>query len=259
MSGTPALQARHLSVQLGGRPVLHAMDLAIAPGRWTCIVGPNGAGKSTLLKALAGLLPAQGDLRLLGRPLAGWSRRERACQLAWLGQGQEAATDLSVHDLVMLGRLPHQGWQAQPSAQDGEAVARALAATDMAALRDRPVGELSAGERQRALLARALAVDAPVLLMDEPLANLDPQHQAGWWQLVRSLVGQGRTVVTVLHEMSMALQADALLVLQGGRLLHQGLPGDAATHAALEQVFEHSLLIQPFQGQWVALPRPRVP
>ena len=255
MSTPAALQAQGLGVRLAGRRVLQGLDVSVPAGRWTWVVGPNGAGKSTLLKALAGLLPAEGPLHWAGRPLAAWGRRERARHLAWLGQGQAAPEDLSVQDVALLGRLPHQGWQAQATPQDQAAVQQALAATDMLSLREQPLGRLSAGERQRALLARALAVQAPVLLMDEPLAHLDPPHQARWWAQVRELLAQGRTVVTVLHELSMALQADELLVMQSGRLLHQGPPSDSATRQAVEQVFGQSVSLRQVEGQWLALPR----
>jgi iron complex transport system ATP-binding protein len=117
------------------------------------------------------------------------------------------------------------------------------------------LGELSAGERQRVLLARALAVEAQLLLMDEPLSNLDPPHQAQWLLLVRALVSQGKTVVSVLHEISIALQADDMLILQHGRLMHQGACTEAATHRALEQVFEHRVRVAMLEGQWLAVPR----
>ncbi len=250
-----AVEARGLQVSLGGQPVLHGVDVSLAAGRWTAVVGPNGAGKSSLLKALAGLLPHAGELRLEGRPLAQWGRQARARQLAWLGQGQDSAADLSAWDVVMLGRLPHQGWQAQASDTDRAAVRRAMQATDTTALAHRPLGRLSGGERQRVLLARALAVEAPVLLMDEPLANLDAPHQALWWQVVREQVARGGTVVSVLHELTLALQADELLVLRGGRLVHHGAPADAATREAVQAAFDHALTLHEVDGQWVALPR----
>ncbi len=252
---TAALRAGGIGVALGGVPVLHGVDVAVPAGRWTSVVGPNGAGKSTLLKALAGLLPHQGAVDLLGRPLAQWRSRERARRLAWLGQGESGADDLSVWDVAMLGRLPHQPWLAPPSLADRAAVEAALRATQAWAWRDRALGALSGGERQRVLLARLLAVDADVLLMDEPLANLDPPHQADWLRLVRELVARGKTVVSVLHEIGMALHADEMVVVAQGRVRHQGACGDPATHRALEQVFDHRIAIHPLGDQWVALPR----
>lgn len=250
-----ALQTRGLKVALGGREVLHGIDLDVAAGRWTCVVGPNGAGKSTLLKALAGLLPAQGDVRWQGQPLHAMARRERARQLSWLGQGESASLDLRVLDVVMLGRLPHQDWLAAPSEQDHAMVQAALKATQAWDWRERSVGELSGGERQRVLLARAMAGNAAVMLMDEPLANLDPPHQVDWLEQVHCLKAQGTTVVSVLHEIGMALHADDLVVMQQGRVVHHGACSDVATRSAIEAVFEHRIRILSVEGQWVVVPR----
>lgn len=250
-----AISACGVSAGFGKLPVLHGITLPLAAGRWTAIVGPNGAGKSTLLRALAGLLPAQGEVRLLGRPLAAWHRRERSRALSWLGQNEAAADDLLVYDVAMLGRLPHLGWMQPPSDADHQAVEQALRATQAWDWRARALGQLSGGERQRVLLARALAVQAQVLLMDEPLANLDPPHQADWLLLVRELTAAGRTVVSVLHELSIALQADDVAVLAAGRVCHHGAARDAATHRALEAVFDHRIAIHPVAGQWLALPQ----
>jgi iron complex transport system ATP-binding protein len=249
-----ALEASQLSACLGQEKILHALDLCLPSARWTSVVGPNGAGKSTLLKVLAGLLPHTGRVQWMGRPLAQWPSRARAQQLAWLGQNESSADDLTVWDVAMLGRLPHQAWLSAPSRADEAAVEHALRSTHVWDWRGRTLGQLSGGERQRVLLARALAVEAPVLLMDEPLVNLDPPHQADWLLLVQALVAQGKTVISVLHEVNMALHADELVVMAKGRITHQGACADAATHRALEAVFEHRLQIHPLQGQWVALP-----
>lgn len=250
-----AIETCELSARLDDEPILHRIALNLPRGRWTSIVGPNGAGKSTLLRCLAGLLPHTGAVSLLGRPLADWPHRQRAQQLSWLGQNEASADDLTVWDVAMLGRLPHQAWLSPPSAEDRAAVERALRATQAWDWRARTLGQLSGGERQRVLLARALAVEAQVLLMDEPLANLDPPHQADWLDLVQALVREGRTVVSVLHEVGMALHADELVVMAQGRVMHQGACADTATHRALEAVFDHRIEVHALQGQWVALPR----
>ena len=249
-----ALLAQQLKVSLAGRPVLHGLDISIAAGQWTSIVGPNGAGKSTVLKALAGLLPSAGYVALLGQPLHSLPARTRALHMAWLGQNESTGDDLRVWDVAMLGRLPHQSWLGATSPADHAAVEQAVRATQAWDWRERALGQLSAGERQRVLLARALAVQAQVLLMDEPLANLDPPHQADWLQLVRALVKQGRTVVSVLHEISMALHADTMVVMAQGRIAHHGPCADAQTHRAVEQVFDQRLAIHALAGQWVTLP-----
>jgi iron complex transport system ATP-binding protein len=249
-----ALQAAGLSVTLGGVEVLHKVDLALPAGRWTTIVGPNGAGKTTLLKALAQLLRYQGGVTLLGREAAVWSHKERARQLAWLGQNESGAEDLLAQDVVMLGRLPHQPWLGASSAEDHATVQAAMLETQCWDWRCRPLGSLSGGERQRVLLARALAVQAPLLLMDEPLANLDPPHQADWLRIVRRHVERGGTAVSVLHEITMALHADEMVVMDAGRVVHQGPCAQTQTHRALEQVFQRRVSVHSLAGQWVALP-----
>ena len=249
-----AICAQSVGARLGNSKILHDISFAIPKARWTSIVGPNGAGKSTLLKALAHLLPHSGTVTLLGEAITHLPGRVRAQKLAWLGQNESADDDLTVGDTVMLGRLPHQPWLAAPSQRDHIAVKGALLATQSWEWRNRSLGQLSGGERQRVLLARALAVEADVLLMDEPLANLDPPHQADWLALVQALVAQGKTVVSVLHEISMALHADEMLIIAQGRITHQGACSAAVTHRALEAVFDNRIAIHALGDQWVALP-----
>jgi iron complex transport system ATP-binding protein len=250
-----ALRVCDVRVSLDGQAVLHGLDLSFSAGRWTSIVGPNGAGKSTLLKTLAGLLPTQGRVFLFDQALQTMDRKLRAQQLSWLGQNETASDDLRVWDVVMLGRMPHQEWLAAPSAQDHAAVATALKATQAWDWRERSLGHLSAGERQRVMLARAMAVQAQVMLMDEPLANLDPPHQVDWLEQVRCLTSQNTTVISVLHEVGMALHADDMVVMQAGRVVHQGACADAATHRAVEAVFDKRIAIHALDGQWVAVPK----
>jgi iron complex transport system ATP-binding protein len=249
-----AIEARIGSVRLGGRQVLGPIALAVPAGAWTAVVGPNGAGKSTLLRTLAGLQRLAGEVLLDGRPLPDWPAETRARALAWLGQAQPGGEDLLVRDVVMLGRLPHQPWLAAPSAADRAAVDAAMQTTRCRDWADRPLGSLSGGERQRVLLARAVAVQAPVLLMDEPLSHLDPPQQADWIALVRDEAARGVAVVSVLHELSIALQADTLVVMADGRVRHHGAPADPATREALQQVFEDRLELVEVAGRWLALP-----
>ncbi len=257
-----ALEALSMDASLGNHHksaqktlVLHDINLRLPTGRWTSIVGPNGAGKSTLLRVLAGLLPCTGTIVLQGHDLLSISARERARKLSWLGQNELSADDLTVYDVAMLGRLPHQAWLAAPGAADRAAVEQALRCTQAWDWRERALSQLSGGERQRVLLARALAVDADVLLMDEPLANLDPPHQADWLALARKLANQGKTVVSVLHEISCALYADDMVVMAAGRITHQGACDDRATHRALEAVFDQRIAVHHLAGQWLALPK----
>jgi len=252
---TMALRVRDVHVSLAGQEVLHGIDMSFVSGRWTSIVGPNGAGKSTLLKALAGLLPVTGRIFLFDQELMAMDRKQRAQQLSWLGQNESASDDLRVWDVVMLGRMPHQDWLAAPNAHDHAVVETALQATQAWDWRERSLGQLSGGERQRVLLSRAMAVQAQVMLMDEPLANLDPPHQVDWLEQVRCLTSQSTTVISVLHEVGMALHADDMVVMQAGRVVHQGACADAATHRAVETVFDKRIAIHSLDGQWVAVPK----
>ncbi|NCT82953.1 MAG: ABC transporter ATP-binding protein [Comamonadaceae bacterium] len=251
---SPALQARIARVRIDGRDLISDIALDVPAGRWTSIVGPNGAGKSTLLRAIAGLQRCEGQVTLAGRPLPDWTARARARQLAWMGQQETGADDLTALDVVLLGRLPHRPWLAPPTAADHAAARQAMDATQSWAWRERRLGSLSGGERQRVLLARALAVQAPLTLMDEPLAHLDPPHQAEWMALVRERVAAGHSVVSVLHELHLALQADHLVLMADGRIVQAGAPADPSMHAALKRVFGPSLRIVQLEGRWVALP-----
>jgi iron complex transport system ATP-binding protein len=255
LSQQVALSSKNVSAKLSGKKVLFDVGLDISSAKWTCIVGPNGAGKSTLLKALAGVLPHSGRVSLLGNLIESLPHRVRAQQLAWLGQNETSADDLTVLDVVMLGRLPHQAWLAPPNEKDWKAVERALRYTQAWDWRNRPLGQLSGGERQRVLLSRALAVEAQVLLMDEPLANLDPPHQGDWLCVVEDLLHHGTTVVSVLHEITIALNADALVVMCDGRITHHGPTHDPATHEAVKAAFDNRIAIHAVGDQWVALPK----
>jgi iron complex transport system ATP-binding protein len=247
------LRAEELTVALGRRTVLHGVSLALQPG-WTAIVGPNGAGKSTLLRALAGLLPPRsGQVWLQGRPLDQWSARERARRIAWLAQHAQAQGDLSVRELVQLGRLPHLGLFGAASAQDEQAVDAAMQAAECTAWSQRRLQQLSGGERQRCLLARALAVQAPVLLLDEPTTHLDPPHQVAVVRLLQRL-GRRGTVASVLHDLPLALQADQVLLMQGGRVVASGAHDDPALHAALCAVFDGAIRIHRVGVRFSALP-----
>ncbi len=256
---TIALSARHVTVMHDDFKAVDDVSLSLKAGEWMALVGPNGAGKSSLLKALAGLTPASGEVTLLGKPWADWHRRQRAQTVAWLGQAEAGQDDLTVYDVAMLGRLPHQSWLASPSPLDQAVVEVALKTVQAWDWRARSLGQLSGGERQRVLLARALAVQADVYLMDEPLAGVDVPHQADWLEWVRCLTEQGAAVVSVLHELQLALQADGVWVMSGGQLVHAGLPNDPATHQALSSVFQNRLQWHEWQddGQtrWVALPK----
>jgi iron complex transport system ATP-binding protein len=228
-NGLPALSCEAVCVGYGSRIVLESVCLDILPGCWTAIVGPNGCGKSTLLRALAGLEPSRsGTISLQGRRLFSWPRRERARRLAWLSQ-TAAATDLTAAEVVALGRFAHGGWLAHRQAEDDAAMHRAMMATGSLAWAQRRLTTLSGGERQRVHLARVLAVEAPVLLLDEPTTHLDPPHQEDVARLLREQAhGCGVSVISAIHDLSLALTADRLIVLG-----HRGVIGHGSVREAL--------------------------
>jgi iron complex transport system ATP-binding protein len=207
---------------------------------------------------MAGLLKYTGSLRVNELELSTLSPKDLPRKLAWLDQGahnsEEFGNSLSVYDTVMLGRLPHQGWLHLPSAEDHITVEKVLQQLDAWHLRHRPLEHLSGGERQRVLLARLLAVDADILLMDEPLSHLDPPHQADFFQWQSHLLAQGRTVVTALHEIHFALRADHLIMLDKGKLHFQGSSQDPRTHQALIGLFDGRIRLEKLGNDWVALP-----
>ncbi|MFN0184843.1 MAG: ABC transporter ATP-binding protein [Aquabacterium sp.] len=243
---TARLQADALHVRLGSQPVLQGVSLSISAG-WTALVGPNGAGKSTLLRALAGLLqPAAGQVRLDGRPLHDMPAAERARHLAWLAQQGEVTGELTVRETVELGRIARLGLLGTPGPADGQAVDLAMALTECVPWQHRRLHELSGGERQRVLLARVLATEAPLLLLDEPTTHLDAPHQVALARLFRRLAhdrAAPRAVLTVLHDLPIALQADRLLVLDAGRLQADGPPTDAGVQATLIRTFGGAIRI----------------
>lgn len=254
---TAILEARDVVVSLGAsrrrRRVLDSVDCRF-DGGWTAIVGPNGAGKSTLLRVLAGLLaPDAGVVTLDGRSLADMPARERGRRLAWLAQWTDVSGDLDARETVALGRLPHLGLVDAATPADEAAVDRAMAATESTGWRDRRLTELSGGERQRVMLARALATEVTTLLLDEPTTHLDPPHQVALVRLARSLSAT-HTVVTVLHDLTLALHADRVLVLHEGRVLADGSHDDPALHRAIVDVFDGTVRIEVVRGRAVVLP-----
>lgn len=255
-----ALAAQGLALDRGGRRVLDGVSLELQAGEWLAIVGPNGAGKSSLLSALAGLLPpAAGQVQLLGRPLSDWSARERAQRLAWLAQQGQAEGEIPALDVVRLGRLPRQGLLGAPDAGDEAAVRRAMAETECTDFAARSLSALSGGERQRVLLARALAVEAPVMLLDEPTSHLDAPHQRAVLQVLARRAAQGTAAAAVLHDLTHALTAHRVLVLAQGRVRALAEPADPALHRCLGDVFDGAVAVERLRidghERWVAVPR----
>lgn len=246
------LSATQLHLSRHGKQVLHGVDFELRAGDLVGIVGGNGAGKSTLLKALMGLLPMdQGKVCLGGQALHGLTARERAKQLAYLAQGHDAQWPLTAHAVVALGRLPH----VRHAANDASIVASVMQETGIWALRARNVQTLSGGELARVLLARALAVEAPLLLADEPLSALDPAHQLRIMQVLQTRAQQGMGIAVVMHDLLLATRyCSHLLLLHQGCVLAFGSPQAVCTPANLAQCFGIEAVAITLEGQTVHLP-----
>jgi iron complex transport system ATP-binding protein len=253
---TACLTAQGVSVALSGRAVLRDVSLSLASGHLVALVGPNGAGKTTLLRALAGLVPSDGAIHIGGDALPSLSLRERARRFAYLPQGHIVHWPLPARDIVALGRYPHGATDpARLTAADSEAVLRAMQATDVVEFAARRVTELSGGERSRVALARVLAVEAPVILADEPTSSLDPRHQIDVMKTLRAAADRGTLVMVVTHDLGLAARfADTMLVLSDGRLLSQGAPAEALSEQVMAKVFRISAFRAEFQREAVIVP-----
>ena len=256
MSGNPMLTARQIEVTLSGRTVLHDVSLSLPSAQLVALVGPNGAGKTTLLRALAGLVPSTGTIEVDGDPLSSLSLPERAKRFGYLPQGHLVHWPLPASDVVALGRYPHGAADpARLSPRDERAVLLAMQATNVVEFAERPVTELSGGERSRVALARVLAVEAPVLLADEPTASLDPRYQIDVMINLRSAADRGVLVVVVTHDLGLAARfADTVLVLSNGRLVAQGKPVDALSEQIMADVFRISAYRADYRNEAVILP-----
>src|SRR5690606_25878928 len=203
-AGHMTLALDRVSVNYGPRTAVEPLSLDLHTGNLVALVGPNGAGKSSLIKALAGVLPHDGAARWNGNDVTRLASLERARTIAYLPQTPAAHWPVSAGEIVALGRLPHRAFAAGPSTSDAAAAARALERCDAASFASRGIDELSGGERARVLLARALAVEAPVLLVDEPIHALDPYHQLQIMNVLRQYAAPNTIVMVVLHDLALA-------------------------------------------------------
>jgi iron complex transport system ATP-binding protein len=237
------LQARGLVVDRDHRRVLQGVELTLHPGEGLALVGPNAAGKSTLLRALAGLLrAASGEVLLEGRPLAGWPRSHVAQRVALVAAEDEAPDRIAVEDRVALGRYPHRGALAPFLAEDRAAIGRALRRTEIEHLARRPLGTLSAGERQLASLARGLAQEPAVLLLDEPATHLDVRHQLHLFRVLDDVRHAGVAVLAVIHDLPRAAAwAPRMALLDAGRVAAEGSPAEVLESEAAERAFGVSI------------------
>lgn len=235
----PDITIDQVSVRFGDLVAVDRASATLPAGSFSAVIGPNGCGKSTLLRALCRVHPAdEGTFRLAGRDIASLGRRELARTVSLLPQATLAPPGLSVEELVQRGRHPHQSLFAQRSAADVEAVERAVQRAGIVDLLPRRVGELSGGQRQRAWLAMVLAQDTPVVLLDEPTTYLDLAAQYHLLDLCAELVDEGRTVVTVLHDLPQAASyADHVVLMKAGRVVAEGGPASVVTAERVEDVY----------------------
>jgi len=251
---------RQLSVELGGSPVVDSVNAEVEPGEWVAVIGPNGAGKTTLLRAVASIVDYGGSVELMGDDARTLSGGERARRVAVVTQIPTMPPEMSVREYVLLGRTPYIGYLASERRRDFDAADAAMVRLELGALARRRLSALSGGERQRVVLARALAQQAPLLLLDEPTTSLDVGRQQQVLEIVDELrATEGLTVLSAMHELTLAGQyADRLLLLDRGRLVASGPAQEVLTRALIAEHYradvrvvgepESGLVVVPVRG-----------
>ncbi len=259
MLNKPMLELRNISLFRGSRKIIDNVSLDVRSGELVGLIGPNGAGKSTLLRVMANLArPDCGTLQLGGEKAVSLAPQIRARKLAYLAQGEAPDTPMSAELIVALGRLPHHRGQA--NAADNAAIERAMAATLTVELRKRTFNTLSGGEKLRVLLARALAVEAPLLLADEPVSALDPFHQLQILHLFRALGAQNKSIVVVLHDLTLASRfCDRLLLMNEGQIIAEGSPAKVLGDKNLAHIYRISAIRGEVSGADYVVPWDRIP
>jgi iron complex transport system ATP-binding protein len=251
------IEAHGVTVHLGGRAVVDSVDLVVADGEWLALIGPNGAGKTTLLRAVARLVPYVGEIALDGRVSSELPRAELARLVAVVPQEPSTPPWMTVAEYVLLGRTPHLGPLAKEGVRDRDAAARALGRLDLLPLAERRLGTLSGGEKQRVVVARALAQEARIVLLDEPTAALDIGHQQQALELLDGLRAESRlTLVAAMHDLTLAAQyADRMVLLDAGRVVADGSPGEVLTEAAIEKHYGAAIDVVPVGDRLAVVPR----
>jgi iron complex transport system ATP-binding protein len=233
------IRATDVTVEAGGSRIVDRVAFAVERGEWLSLLGPNGAGKTTVLRALAGILRADGEVRLAGRPLRELGRREASKLVALVPQTPVVPAAMTVAEYVLLGRTPHLPVLAREGAEDRAAAARAIARLELEPFTGRELGSLSGGELQRAVIARALAQGSPILLLDEPTSALDIGHQQQVLELVEELRQQEElTVVAAMHDLTLAAQyGDRILLMDAGSIVAEGPAREVLTSDRIASLY----------------------
>jgi iron complex transport system ATP-binding protein len=252
------IELHDLGVRFGRTEAVRDLSLEIANDEWVMLIGPNGAGKTSVLRALCGLLPFEGDARVDGRSVRTFGRRELARLIAFVPQNPATPSELTVAEYVLLGRTPHLGYLGVDGRRDRRAVAYALERLDMFPFGERGLGSLSGGELQRAVLARALAQEAPILLLDEPTTALDLGRQQQALELVHGLRDAGLTIVSTMHDLTLAGQyADRLVLLDAGEVVAEGTADEVLSVANVSTYYRANVrVVRDEDGVYVLPLRP---
>jgi iron complex transport system ATP-binding protein len=252
------IELRDLSVRFDGAEAVRDLSLEIAADEWVTLIGPNGAGKTSVLRALCGLVRFEGEAFLDGRDVRELGRRALSRLIAFVPQNPATPFELTVAEYVLLGRTPHLGYFAAEGRHDRQAAGRALERLDLLPFSGRALGSLSGGELQRAVLARALAQEAPVLLLDEPTTSLDLGRQQQILELVDALRSDGLTVVSTMHDLTLAGQfGDRIVLLDRGEVVADGEPGDVLSERNLSVYYGANVRVMRDDGGTFVLPQRR--